>query len=189
MLETARNVFYKSRTLSYEELARDHEFFVKTYPIVTKYMCNGMFDEESFQELLEKKETRVGFAESFKLQAEYLKSMLVKRGLSRMEANKISNLELGYVEKEINKIKKLEKQLKKRNASERMQNAEERRKEFRQFLLENPKLEDPTMCTGVEWLAGDHPNRCVLMVQRGEEVIFGTELTEVLPTDLVFLTE
>lgn len=189
MLETAKNIFYQARTKPYEQLAEEEEFFVKTYPLVTKYMCAGRFDEQAFAELLQKKETRVGFMESFRLQTEYLKSMLVHQGFSKMEANKVANNEMGHIEVQINKIKKQEKQFSKRNVAEKKQNAEERRREFGQFLSENPKISDPVMVLGAEWLTTPRAGHVPFMIQRGEVVEFADESTDIQPTDLVFLIE
>ncbi len=123
----------------YKIIFEKFEDFTKTFPLVVKYMCfyNG-FDVELFEELVELRDkTRPTYEQGFELQANYVKKLLVKQfGVPRGEAKKQSNAELELIMKNVNSIKKKEREIKKRNETIARENAHELRKELLDFVNE-----------------------------------------------------
>jgi acetolactate synthase small subunit len=144
ILQLARDVYHSARELSYEQLLEKYEYFVKQFPIVTKYMTYGHFHEKYFQELVElKTNSKLRFEETFEAQTNYVKHMLVDSGVSKMEAKKISQMELGEIQTQVNKIKKQEQKIKQKLQVEKQQNETELKREFKEFVTQmEPQASD-----------------------------------------------
>jgi hypothetical protein len=121
----------------YERFFEEHQDFTKTYPLVVKYFCmHGLFNPALFQELDSKRETkRMRIEEGLEEQCLYIKKLLKLAGHSSIQAKKISNMELGQAQSQLNKIKKEANQLKKKYAGEKKDAERELRKEFLDFIL------------------------------------------------------
>jgi hypothetical protein len=73
--------------------------------------------------------------EGLEEQCLYIKKLLKLAGHSSIQAKKISNMELGQAQSQLNKIKKEANQLKKKYAGEKKDAERELRKEFLDFIL------------------------------------------------------
>ena len=120
----------------YFHLLDNYPDVVKAYPLPVKYIC---FYSLYCPDLMEKcvyELDKVPYEKTFAIQADYVKKLLVKNGIQKGEAKKISNLELEEIEKQINKIKKQEIQHKKKVEQEKKEFADELRSEFLEFVLD-----------------------------------------------------
>ncbi len=149
LIDFAKNVYFQCYKLKhleplerYEALLNTYGDFTKTYPLVVKYMCFYFaFDPDLFKQLLTQQQTtRPTYEKGFELQADYVKHLLVKRGVSKIEAKKIREQELEIILKDIYSIKKQEKLIKKQNATARKENISEIRKEMIEFIKENKDI-------------------------------------------------
>lgn len=146
-INLAKNILFEAKSMyetpeaeRYELIFRKYPEFTKVYPLVIKYICfDFLFDVKLFGKLLIERAQKIPkFEDGFVLQADYIKNLLIKRaGLSKIQAKKISNIELENALSQIRKIKKSEESLKKQYARENKESEEILRKELLEFVLNN----------------------------------------------------
>jgi hypothetical protein len=114
----------------------EHPDFTKNFPLVVKYFClYGLFSAPLFQALNTRRENeRPELKESLVMQAEYIKKLLVGSGVSKAQAKKISNQELGQAESQLNKIKNQAREIKKKMENEKKDHIRELRRELLEFV-------------------------------------------------------
>jgi len=142
LIDFAKNVFYNcclendDVETKYNILMQKYSDFTKTYPLVVKYMCLlTAFDVELFREMLNaQQKSRCTYEDSFKFQVNYIKQLMVKCGISKIEAKKISNQEYDDILIQIKKIKKSEAKIKKNTQKLKIENFNEIRKETLDFV-------------------------------------------------------
>lgn len=128
----------------YENITAAHKDFVMSFPLIVKYMCNYMYDAEIFADFIKTRESqRVSYDDGFKLQTVYIKKLLIKKGLSRIDAKKAANLELDAVMREINSVKREERNFKRDQENDRKQAMRELRKEFKTAVTDMCASDEP----------------------------------------------
>lgn len=185
--QLARHIFTLAKENTYEQLLKKYEYFVKPFPIVTKYMCHGFYHDELFKELLqEKNNNKLKFEENFVLQTNYVKKLLIAAGYSKIEAKKVANHELAEIEIQINQIKKQEKQIKQTQEIRKKENADDLLKEFTDFVMNiEPQTESAfKIIKPEEWTPESNLKICMVEIN-GEFVPFDSEVDINLVTALM----
>ncbi len=136
ILYYANKVYYDiiEKNLTYEKVFDLHTEFVQAYPLVVKYMCIRLYNSVLFSNLLEETNKQTIYESTFKKQAVYVKKLLCLSGYSKITAKKQSEQDLSDIEIQINSIKKIEKNEKRKIEQEKYQNKQEIRKEFIEFI-------------------------------------------------------
>lgn len=143
--EYADKIFYDIMQLKsnsgeekYKLVYAKYRDFTMTFPLVVKYMCfYQLYNSKLFDDyIMLREKARPTYEEGFKLQADYIKKLLVKSGIKRGEALKCSNMELESIMKDVKQIKRREREIKKKIETDKKQYMLELRKEFKTAVNE-----------------------------------------------------
>lgn len=140
--EYADKIFYNVRMLQmnnedkFEHMLKTEEKFTQMNPLIVKYMClHNLYDSKLFKEYIDARNVqRPAYKETFAMQRDYIKKLLVKNKRSRHEALKISNEEYEDIMSHIRHLEKMEKNIKRDNEKAKKIYEKEKREEFKYLV-------------------------------------------------------